>query len=166
MKTLIRLSTILILTTFLMSCKKEETPLPTFPKNTDYKSFIGYIDGLKFQPINENVYIDTNRDGNVLIKRLIATIDNKAIIIQFTAEQTGSYTLTGGTTGYDNGTYNVGLDSSWVCTTSAGGGNLVITKYDKENNKISGTYNFKAKMFGTSSVKNITNGAFFDIEIR
>ena len=147
------------------SCKKEETGGQT-PTPTETKSFVAYIDGVKFSPAIANVYIDTVRDGNYLIKTLIAEIGNKSISVQFTSNITGSFALTGGASGYDVGRYDVGADSSWVCTSSVGGGNLVISKYDKTNNKISGTFNFKAKIFGSSNIKNITNGEFFDVEIR
>lgn len=166
MKKSIKISTLFIALLVINSCKKEETPTPTTPTPTDYKSYIAYIDGNKFQPIKSDVYIDTNRDGNILVKQLIAEIGNKSIVLQFTGETPGTYTLAGGSSGYEVGTYNVGLDSNWICTGSSGGGNLIITKYDKLNNKVSGTFNFKAKMFGTSSIKNITNGEFFDVEIR
>lgn len=159
---LIAFSCLLLL---IQSCEKvdtgggQQTP-------TETKSFVAYIDGVKFSPNISNVYIDTVRDGNYLIKTLIAEIGNKSISVQFTSNITGSFALTGGASGYDVGRYDVGADSSWVCTSSVGGGNLVISKYDKTNNKISGTFNFKAKIFGSSNIKNITNGEFFDVEIR
>jgi Family of unknown function (DUF6252) len=166
MKNAISLTSILFTLLISQSCKKEEsTPTPT-PTPTESKTFITYVDGVKFEPNISNVYIDTNRDGNYLVKELIAEIGNKFITLQFTAQQPGVYTLTGGISGYDVGTYNVGLDSNWICTGSAGGGNLTITKYDVVNNKFSGNFFFKAKIFGTNNIKNITKGTFTDVEIR
>lgn len=159
---------LLFVIVFLMitqSCKKEETGGQT-PTPTETKSFVAYIDGVKFSPNIANVYIDTVRDGNYLIKTLVAEIGNKSISVQFTSNITGSFALTGGASGYDVGLYDVGADSSWVCTSSVGGGNLVISKYDKTNNKISGVFYFKAKIFGSNNIKNITNGEFFDVGIR
>jgi hypothetical protein len=156
---------VIVFLMIMQSCKKEETGGQT-PTPTETKSFVAYIDGVKFSPNIANVYIDTIRDGNYLIKTLTAEIGDRSIAIQFTSNITGSFALTGGTSGYDVGKYYVGSDSSWICTSSVGGGNLVISKHDKANNKISGTFNFKAKIFGSSNIKNITNGEFFDVGIR
>lgn len=166
MKKLMKLGAISLTFFFLQSCTKEDDSTPNTPDPNETKSYVAYVDGIKFQPPIANVYIDTNRDGNLLVKQLIASVDGKSIKIQFLGEMPGVYPLTGGTTGYENASYSVGADSNWVCTASAGGGNLVITKYDKPNNKISGTFNFKGKIFGTSNIKNITEGVFFDVEIR
>lgn len=166
MKRAFTIITLLITIVIIQSCKKEDTTTTPTPNPTESKTFFAEIDEINFQPNINNVYIDTNRDGNYLIKELIAEIGNKSISIQFTAQQPGVYTLTGGVSGYDVGSYNVGVDSSWICTGSAGGGNLTITKYDLANNKISGSFFFKARIFGTNNIKNITNGTFTDVEIR
>jgi hypothetical protein len=162
-----KINIILVTALFILlneSCKKDEEPNVQTPIVT--KSFVAYVDGAQFMPVINSVYIDTVSDGIYLVQYLIAPVGNKNITIQFTGQNTGNYQLTGGSSGLEVGTYNIGLDSNWICTASAGGGNIVITKYDRVNNKISGTFSFKAKIFGTNNIKNITNGEFNDVEIR
>ncbi len=166
MKQLMKLAMICFTVSLMQSCSKEDDSTPNTPSPNETKSYVAYVDGIKFQPAIANVYIDTNRDGSLLVKQLIASVDGKSIKIQFLGEMPGVYPLTGGNTGYENASYTVGADSNWVCTASAGGGNLVITKYDKPNNKVSGTFNFTGKFFGTSNIKTITEWIFFDVEIR
>lgn len=155
-----------IVSTILISCgedDKDTIPTPTTPVET----FSAKINGVSYNPAIEDVYVDTLIDGGDYITQIIADKGTESIVLQFEGKIAGTYIQSGPTSNpNDVAIYYKGTDSAFVCTNSAGGGTLTITKYDVANNKVSGTFSFKGKTFGSSVIKTISEGTFENVNIQ
>jgi len=165
---------LLIITTFLACCNKDDNPIPTNPVDqlppatqTGANTFGCLLDGQVFKPgltnnsldcvyqnINSEYYFSlqgNRRDSNNNLIRLGCSTQNLQII------EGQTYQLKERIDGNANGKYFFNLD--FIYTTSTEVGELKITKLDFTNNIVSGTFWFDVKD-NKGVIHQIRNGRF------
>jgi len=150
---------------FLGACSKSKTDNPN--PATDKESFSVKINGVAFSPNVANVYVDTFMQSGKFITQIIAQEGDKSLVLQFNGSIPNTYTQSAPTDyPMDVAIYYIGTDSTFICSNSAGGGTLSISKYDKVNSKVSGTFSFKAEEFFSNDLKTFTEGNFENVNIQ
>ena len=149
----------------LASCKKKSTDDPT-PTSVS-ESFSVKINGVLFSPDVANVYVDTFTQSGKFITQIIADKGENSLVLQFNGKTANTYTQSAPNDHpMDVAIYYVGVDSTFICSNSAGGGTLNISKYDVANGKVSGTFSFKAESFFGNELKTFTEGKFENVNIQ
>src|SRR5574343_1931584 len=146
----------------LASCKKKSTDDPT-PTSVS-ESFSVKINGVLFTPDVANVYVDTFTQSGKFITQIIAEKGENSLVLQFNGNTANTYTQSAPNDRHmDVAIYYVGLDSTFICSNSVGGGTLNISKFDIPSGKVSGTFSFKAESFFGNELKTFTEGTFTNV---
>ena len=162
----------LIAFALLLSCKDRDQDSTVLPdatqsgKNTggalvDGNVWVAKIESPNLGAGGMNATMYQNVNGEYTLQIVLRSIENPSgntILINVVSNQDftlGNYTLNDNQ--YNRGVYYISPTSYY--TDSSNTGTLNITKLDKTNNIVSGTFSFKAKSSG-GQIVNITQGRF------
>lgn len=143
------------LITSISSCKKDSdtnTPTPVVVDTAVY--FDCKIGGVEL--LDDARFADYSGTG---LTRIIAQDGFKLIRIDFPAEATGTFTLNN-----TNNNVITFVDSVGTVYKSTSG-TITVSKYEKNNQKISGTFSGVVKQEGGTITKNVTEGKFNNVKV-
>ena len=152
MRRIILVSMLSITLVFSMSCKKDDKTA------TATASFSAKVNGTLWTA--SNFLAGHQSLGNTSTVTGLGTTAAEMINIDFTGSGTGTYKMNDS----NMGSVTIGSINCTTFFSDPPVGEIVITKYDAANSKISGTFSFKAEdMSGT--VYTITEGKFDNVEL-
>jgi len=168
---IIGLSLILNFAFVMQSCnnKKEDT---TPASNSDAPNMTATVSGSMYSTPTAVLFsgtatsIQVNGGLEIIGIQWGGTPDFKEIALYAEVTAPGTYNLNENQIGYD-GDYVEGPDATndySYHTDNTHTGTLIITKYDANAKKVSGTFSFNATLdFPLTGIASVTNGAFTDV---